>query len=125
MNVEGVRYTMGAAAVGLLVAVAGTMLVRGEAVPGVWVGAGAAVVVQAFIYWTLFVRAFPDRKVVAHAVGVAIRFVAVAVVALWGVTGLGLAAAPTLFSMVACLFGSTLLEAYFVQRNPAGRAVVS
>lgn len=110
---SGVRYTVATAAVALLVALAGAALTTGGERVGVWIGVAVGFAVQVGGFWLLFVGLFPSRPGVAHGVGVLGRFLVVAMVALMWVPLLGVAAAPTLFALVAVLFGSTLLEPLF------------
>jgi hypothetical protein len=112
------RYTAGASVIGATVALLGWRIAGDRSLIEVMGGSGVAVVVQVAIFWTLFVWAFPDRQGLAYGLGVAVRLGAVATMAFLGVARLGLEAAPTLLSMVTCLFASTVLEAFFLQRRP-------
>jgi hypothetical protein len=115
-------YTMGTVAIGILVVLVGTLAMGTESLRDIAGGTAVAVALQVAIFWTLFVWALPDRQGIAYSIGVVVRLVTVALMAFIGVSVLGLSAAPTLLSMVACLFGSTLLEALFLQRRDVARA---
>lgn len=114
---SGVRYSLATVVVGAVVVVAGIWIAGAGSGVDVVLGAAVAVAVQVGIYWTLFVWALPHQQGTAYALGVLVRLVSVAAMAFVGLGSLGLAPAPTLLSMVACLFGSTVLEALFLQRR--------
>ncbi|MEX2582080.1 MAG: hypothetical protein WD766_02330 [Gemmatimonadota bacterium] len=117
MSAAGVRYTAGTVLVAIAVVIGGVFLAGGDAMRGVLWGTAVAVMLQVAIFWTLFVWALPTQRGLAYGIGVLVRFMAVALMAFGGVSAMGLPLAPTLFSMVGCLFGSTLLEALFIQRQ--------
>lgn len=117
MNGAATKFTVGTIAIGVLVALTGALASGGDAARGVVWGAAAGAVVQIVIFWGLFVWAFPGQSGLAHGLGIFVRFVAVGGMAFVGAEAVGLPAAPTLFSMVACLFGSTLLEALILRRQ--------
>jgi hypothetical protein len=113
---RAIVYSLGTVAIGTVVVLGGVAVLGGE-LPALLAGSAAAVVVQLAIYWSLFFWAFRNRQGLAYSVGVLVRFVAVAVMALVGVDFIRLTPAPALLSMVTCLFGSTLLEALILQRR--------
>ncbi len=116
---EAVHYSLGTVVVGAVVFAMGSWIAGRGAVADVAGGTIVAAALQIAVYWAFFVVALPGRAGVAHLLGMLVRVVAVMVMALWGVGALGLAPEPALLSMVACLFGSTLLEAVFLQRRSA------
>ncbi|MQA89921.1 MAG: hypothetical protein GEU90_06775 [Gemmatimonas sp.] len=118
----GMEYTIGVVAVGLLVTMVGGLWVGRGGIVGVAWGASTAVALQAALFWLLFLRVRLERRGLAYGAGILVRFMAVILMAFFGVAAVGASAAPTLFSMVACLFGSTLLEALFIQRREMGKA---
>lgn len=101
------RYTAACVAVAALVGGAGAALGGGA---GVWAGVGIALGAQLLAFWTLWVWALPEHPMLAHGLGVLVRFAAVGAVAVVLLSLPGLAAAPVLFSMVGVLFLTTLLE---------------
>lgn len=117
MSRIGLGYTVGTAAAGAVVAAVGILAVGMAAAKAVLFGVGVGVVVQVGLFWGLFVFAMPDKPAIAHLLGMLIRFMTVALAALIGVAIAEVSPAPALFSLVACLFVSTLLEAYFVKRQ--------
>ena len=117
MSRIGIGYTAGTAGIGAAVAAVGVLAVGVPAAKAVLYGVGLGIVVQVVLFWGLFVYALPERPAIAHLVGMLMRFVTVALAALIGVTIADVPPAPALFSLVACLFLSTLLEAYFVKRQ--------
>lgn len=120
MSRMGVTYTVAAAAVAAGVAGIGTLMGGGEG--AVW-GAVAGFLVQVGVFWSFFVWSFKEQRGLAHGLGAMVRFFAVGMMALVGLTLTDLPPAPTLFSMVACLFGATLLEPLFLSRyDSAGKA---
>lgn len=117
-------YSLGMTVAGLMVWLAGVAM-TGE-MAGVTTGVLVALAVQLIIFWGLFVLALPQQATLAHGIGILIRFLAVGVFALMGVPAAGLPPAPTLFSMVACLFVTTLLEpVYLRSRGVGGMPTVS
>lgn len=121
MSRMAVGYTAATIITGIVVGLIGMATVGSTAAMGVVLGAAVGVVVQVLIFWGLFVFALPNRMLLAHGLGMMVRFATVVAVALMGVSAAGVSAAPTLFSLVACLFASTLLEAVFIRgRSPAG-----
>lgn len=117
MSRMGVGYTVGTAAMGIAVAAIGIVAVGLPAARAVLLGVTIGVTVQVALFWGLFVFAMPGQPAIAHLVGMLVRFVTVALVAMIGVSMAEVPPAPALFSLVACLFLSTLLEAYFVKRQ--------
>ena len=119
MSRIGAEYTLASAMAALLVLGAGVALAGPEGSSGVIAGTVSALLVQVAVFWALFVVLLPRQRGLAHGLGAMIRFAAVAVMAFWGLAGWGLAPVPTLFSMVACLFVTTLLEPLFLRRQDA------
>ena len=119
---RAVVYTLGTLTIGVVVVLFGLAGLGMGGLSSLVVGASAAVAVQLVIYWILVLWAFRGRHGLAYSLGVLIRFAAVAAMAFVGVEVMGLTPAPTLLSMVACLFGSTLLEALILHRREMTRA---
>lgn len=117
MTRTGVEYTVGSALLALLVVGGGLLMGGTDVARGVIWGASVAWVVQVAVFWGLFVWALPSQRGLAHGLGAMIRFAAVAAMAFLGLAAWDLAPLPTLFSMVACLFGATLLEPLFLSRH--------
>lgn len=110
MKEEGLRYTAGSVAAGALVALVGGALLSGVSREAVWMGAGIGTVLQVAAFWFLFVWALPGQRLLAHGLGMLGRFLMVGLLAFVGVPLLRAPAAPLLFSCVAVLFATTLLE---------------
>jgi hypothetical protein len=112
-----------AAAVGLVLVVGtlGTMIAGPDSRQAVWVGVGLALLIQIVLLLTLFVWAFAERPMLAHGVGMLGRLFAVGCLALFWAPSAVLPAAPLLFSLVAALFLTTLLEPLFLVSNQTGR----
>jgi hypothetical protein len=106
----GLWYTVIAALVAATVAWLAGSAVGGAGREGVYVGSLIGLAVQVVGFWVLFVLAFPRRRMLAHALGFALRFAAVAVAALVWMPHSGLPAAPTLLSLVGVLSLTTLFE---------------
>ncbi|HEX2187637.1 MAG TPA: hypothetical protein VHG51_02005 [Longimicrobiaceae bacterium] len=104
-----------ASAVAACAVCAGGLLVAG---PGGWaaVAFGAAVgfAVQAGAFWLLAVNLFPAQPLLVYGLGMAGRMLAAAAVAFLAVPGLGLPAAPVLFSLVSVFFVTALLEPVYL-----------
>lgn len=111
-------YSLGMVVAGLMVWTAGIAM-TGEFV-GVSAGVLVALGLQLAIFWGLFVFALPQQAILAHGLGILMRLFAVGVFALMGVSAAGLPPAPTLFSMVACLFVTTLLEPVYLRSRGMG-----
>lgn len=118
---RGMWYTVGSAGVALLVALLGSAMVGERGRSGVWVGAGVALAVQLLAFWVLFVWVLPRRWVLAHGLGLMARLLTVGVAAMVLVPRSGMAAAPTLFSLVAVLFATTLIEPVVLKIEPKTR----
>ena len=113
----GAEYTVAAGLVALLVLLAGCGIAGASDGAAIRFGVLWGFAVQTGIFWALFVWSLRGRWAVAHGVGALIRFAAVAGMAVVAVPVAGYAAAPVLFSFVACLFGCTLLEPIFLKRQ--------
>lgn len=107
---SGIWYTASAALLTLGVAACCAMLLDGAGRTGAWSGAAVAFAVQVLGFWLLFVWTLPRRQGLAHGLGALLRMAVVAVAALWAVPAFGLPAAPTLLTLVAVLFLTTLSE---------------
>lgn len=111
----GIGYTVGSALVGGVVALAGLSIVGREGAEAVGAGVGIGMALQVLLFWVLFVWVFPRRQVLAYALGIPGRFVVVGWVALVWAPRSGMSPATILFSLVAVLFLSTLLEPVFLK----------
>ena len=109
----GVWYTAVAVLMAGLVGVVGSGTTGDGS--GVWAGALIGLVVQVVGFWLLFVWLLPRKRGLAHGLGMLLRFAAVAAVALLWLPDAGLAAAPTLFSLVGVLFLTTVAEPVVLQ----------
>lgn len=107
---SGIWYTTAAALLTLGVAAFCAMLLDGPGRTGAWSGAAVAFAVQVLGFWLLFVWMLPQRHGLAHGLGTMLRFAFVALSALWLVPALGVPAAPTLLTLVAVMFLTTLSE---------------
>lgn len=107
---SGIWYTTAAALVTLGVAACCAMLLEGAGRAGAWSGAAVAFAVQVLGFWLLFVWMLPKRHGLAHGLGAMLRLTVVALAAIWIVPAVGLPAAPTLLTLVAVLFLTTLSE---------------
>jgi hypothetical protein len=107
---SGIWYTTAAALLTLAVAACSAMLLEGPGRAGAWSGAAVAFAVQVLGFWLLFVWTLPQRPGLAHGLGAALRLLVVALAALWVIPAAGLPAAPTLVTLVAVLFLTTLSE---------------
>lgn len=107
---SGLWYTTAAMLLTLAVAAGSALVLDGAGRAGAWSGAAVAFAVQVLVFWLLFVWALPERHGLAHGLGAMLRMVLVAVAALWLVPAAGVPAAPTLLTLVAVLFLTTLSE---------------
>lgn len=119
---SGIWYTTAAALVTVGVAACCAMLLEGPGRTGAWSGAAIAFAVQVLGFWLLFVWMLPRRQGLAHGLGAMLRMAVVALAALWAVPAAGLPAAPTLLTLVAVLFLTTLSEPVILRlANPERR----
>ena len=107
---RGGWYTVAAVLIGVAVTLAGGALVGDAGRAGIRSGAAIGAAAQVAGFWILSVWALPRKPVLAHGVGMLVRLVVVGLVALVWVPRSGLPAAPTLFSLVAVLFLTMLVE---------------
>lgn len=119
MRRTGLEYTLALLLVSAVIGGAGALVLDPRWSEGILMGAGAAFLIQALIFWALLARAEPQKVGVAHAAGVLVRFVSVALMAFVVIPALALPAAATLLSMVGCFFLTTLIEAVFLKRRYA------
>jgi hypothetical protein len=109
------RFALSAALVAIVVLLVGVAFVGGSGRWGVVAGVAMAFVFQVGAFWLLAGVFFRDRPAIVYGLGMVGRFGLVAVVALVVAPALGMPAAPTLFSLLATLFLTTLLEPVFFQ----------
>jgi hypothetical protein len=116
------RFALAAAAVSVLVALVGLLLVGAAERSGVLVGVGVAFAFQVLVLGLLADVLLPGKLVVVHALGLAGRFAVVGLMAFVLVPRLALPVMPTLLALVATLFATTLLEpVFFKSAQPIGR----
>ena len=111
-----VQFTLMFLLVAVVVAGGGVLLFGSGHAKGVLAGATAAFVVQMGHLQLLLLQ---DRQqaLVAHGVGMLIRFMAVGLMAFLIIPAMALPAAATLLSMVAYFFVTTLIEAVLPKRR--------
>ena len=107
---RGGWYTVAAVLIAVAVGLAGSGLVGDAGRAGIRAGVAIGLAVQVAGFWLFSVWAFPDRPVLAHGVGMLMRLLAVGLVALVWVPRSAAPAGPTLFSLVAVLFLTMLVE---------------
>lgn len=107
---SGIWYTTAATLITLVVSVCCAVMLEGAGRAGALSGAVVAFAVQVLGFWLLFVWMFPGHQGLAYGLGVLGRMVLVMFAALWAVPVVGLPLAPTLLSLVAVLFLTTLSE---------------
>jgi hypothetical protein len=112
---SGLWFSLVAVVAGLAVGLVGAAWAGEAGRAGVWWGAGMGFAAQLLGFWLLFVLLLPGRRALAHGLGMLTRFGLVAAVALVGLPMLGVAAAPTLLSLVTVLFVTTLAEPVVLQ----------
>ena len=96
-------------------ALAGAALASEAARQAAWIGAMAGFAVQALAFWVLFVWAFPRRRMLAHLLGFAVRFVVVVCAALLWMPVATLPAAPVLLALVTVVSVATFFEPVVLQ----------
>lgn len=106
---RAVRFALAAGAVTLLVILVGMGMVDAPGRRGVYVGATVGFASQVALFWGL-TELFPRKPLVVYGVGMMGRFVVLAITAFSLVPGAGLPPVPTLFSLVATLFATTVVE---------------
>ena len=80
---KAVRYSLLAAALSLLVGVAGTLMVAPESRQAVWIGVFVALVFQLLLFVLFFALAFRKQPMLAYALGMLGRLFVVGSVALF------------------------------------------
>ena len=94
----------------------GVLLFRDAAVRhGLAIAAAVAFVIQMIAFQIARLMARRQNVIAGWGIGVALRFVALAIFALVGVPRLGLPLAPTLVGLAMFLFVSTLIEPLFLK----------
>ena len=106
---RGARFALVAGAATLLVLAVGMVMVEAPRRRGVYVGATVAFAGQVALFW-LLTSLFPRKPLVVYGVGMVGRFAVLALTAFVLVPVAGLPSAPTLFSLVATLFATTVVE---------------
>jgi len=110
MTKHGQRFALLAAVAAVAVAALGVLLAGAGAWRAVTVGVALAWGVQVALFWALAVWLFPGRLALVYGLGMAARFVLLGVTAFIVVPLSGLSPEATLFSLVALMFTTTLLE---------------
>lgn len=110
MTKYGKRFARLAALAAGAVAVPAVMIAGAGAWPSVAVGVVLAWAMQVALFWALAVWLFPGRMALVYGLGMAGRFAVLGVTAFFVVPLSGLAPEATLFSLVAVMFATTLLE---------------
>ncbi len=106
------NYALAAALVAALVAAAGAAITGGEPGAGILFGAGFGLLLQLPLFWMFLAGARKGQLWLAYSGGVFCRFAGFAAVALVAVPAAGLAPAPTLFTLAAVLWLTTLIEPF-------------
>ncbi|CAN5720243.1 hypothetical protein BH23GEM7_BH23GEM7_15790 [soil metagenome] len=119
MTKFGIRYALGAVAVAALAVLLGIGMVGPGARDGVLVGGSVALALQVASFWLLAVLLFPERRLLAFGLGIALRFLTVGIAALLLVPALALPPAPTLLTLVGVFLLTTLLEPVVLHTAPA------
>jgi hypothetical protein len=117
MNRATIRFALSATLVALLVWLVGFALTGASGRDALTVGVAAAAGFQMLTFWLLAGVLFPRQPALVYGLGMLGRFLLVALMALVAVPALGVPAMPTLFSLLATLFATTLLEPKFLQSD--------
>lgn len=118
---RALKFALVAAGFSLLVGAVGGWIAGPEHRQVVWLGVGLAYAIQVVFFVGFFVVAFASQPLLAHGLGMLGRLMIVGSVALFWVPWAGVPAAPFLFSLVAALFVTTLVEPLFLVRIPSAR----
>lgn len=108
------KFVLVAALMTVVIGGVGGMVSAPEHHTAVWLGAGLAFFGQLLLVALFFGFTFATRPLLAHGMGMLGRLLLVGTVALFWVPWAGLPAAPLLFSLVAVLFTTTLIEPLFL-----------
>ncbi len=122
MKTQAVRYTLSAALVAAMIAAMGLLMAAPAVRREVLVGTGLGLLVQVAAFWIFFVWVYPEKPWLGYGMGLLARFAVFAVMALLVVPRAGLALAPTMFSLVAVLWLTTMLEPAFLKPRPTRNA---
>jgi hypothetical protein len=94
------------------------LVLGGEATGAVWLAAGIAWVLQLFAFaGLLLVRSTPSLFIAGWAVGMVLRFGALAAAAFWVTRTAAYPPAPLLLSLVGFMFVLLMLEPVFLRRG--------
>jgi hypothetical protein len=107
--VTGIRYTVAATAVAVLIGAVAGLLADPTEWSAVVVGAGLALVVQVAVFWLLAAVFFPTRRMLLVGVGMAVRMLVLLLAALFA-PQFGFTLAPVLLTLVSVFVLTTLLE---------------
>jgi hypothetical protein len=109
-----IRFGLWAALIAMFVWLIGA-LVAPSSRGGLAIGAGAAFAFQATTFGALAAALGPERPALIYGLGMVGRFLLLAGMALIVVPALGIPPVPTLISLVATLFATTLVEPVFLR----------
>jgi hypothetical protein len=116
---QAVRYTLCATLVALVVAAVVSLIVGARGLAGVAAGTGLGWGVQVASFWVFSVWLFPGRAWMGYGLGMLARFAIFALAAFLVVPRAALPFGPTLFSLVAVFWLTTMLEPAFLKpRSP-------
>ncbi|MDQ4078445.1 MAG: hypothetical protein M3220_19645 [Chloroflexota bacterium] len=110
MRGYAVRYALAAAALTGLAVLVGLALARPAARDGVLIGGAIALGLQVVSFCVLELVLFPQRRLLAFAVGVVVRLFGFVLAALVLIPSLALPLGPTLLTLVAVFVLTNLLE---------------
>ncbi|MDB4948158.1 MAG: hypothetical protein JWM27_807 [Gemmatimonadetes bacterium] len=119
MTAQGIRYTVSVTLVAALVAAIAALSSGPAGRWGVLVGVGLGWMVQVASFWVFLVWLYPGRAWIGYGLGLLARFAIFALVAFLVVPRAALPFGPTLFSLVAVFWLTTMLEPAFLKpRSP-------
>lgn len=119
MTEYGQRFALLAAMAAGVVAVLGVLIAGAGAWWALVVGVTLAWAVQVALFWVLAVWLFPGRLALVYGLGMAARFMLLGFTAFIVVPLSGMSAEATLFSLVAVMFTTTLMEPLVLREQPA------
>lgn len=110
MTEHGRRFATLSAVVAVVVAGLGVLFAGAGAWRAVMAGVALAWAVQVALFWVLAVWLFPGRAALVYGVGMVGRFALLGFTAFLVVPLAGVSPGATLFSLVAVMFTTTMLE---------------
>jgi hypothetical protein len=112
----GLRFSLAATAVALVIVAVGALVVAPVARIGVFAGGGAGLVLQVVVFWLFAVWFFPTRRLVAAGLGMGVRMAALLLMVLVA-SRTGLPLGPTLLTLVTVFVVTTMLEPILLQHE--------